>query len=152
MQHPSLVWVQEDPAGTPLTLTCAQKQTGAGRRDTLAREAETGEEPDYRFSMANERTFLAYIRTSLALLAGGIAVEQLLPPFSVPGGRLVLSVLLLALSSLVAAASYRRWRATERAMRLQVPLPATRLPLVLGTSLIVTACGVLLLALIKAFQ
>lgn len=111
-----------------------------------------GEEPDYRFSMANERTFLAYIRTSLALLAGGVAVEQLIPPFSVPGGRSVLSVLLLTLASFVAAASYRRWRLTERAMRLQVPLPPTRLPLVLGTSLIVTASGVLVLVLLKAFR
>lgn len=136
-----------------MTLTCAEKQTGAGQGgDTLARDLETGEEPDYRFSMANERTFLAYIRTSLALLAGGIAVEQLLPPFSVPGSRSVLSVLLLTLASFVAAASYRRWRSTERAMRLQVPLPPTRLPLVLGTSLIVTATGVLVLALLKALR
>ncbi len=136
-----------------MTLACAEEQAGAGQGgDTLARDTETGEEPDYRFSMANERTFLAYIRTSLALLAGGIAVEQLLPPFSVSGGRSVLSILLLTLASFVAAASYRRWRLTERAMRLQVPLPPTRLPLVLGTSLILTASGVLVLVLLKAFR
>jgi putative membrane protein len=41
-----------------------------------------GEEPDYRFTLANERTFLAWIRTSLALLAGGVAVVQLVPGFT----------------------------------------------------------------------
>jgi uncharacterized membrane protein YidH (DUF202 family) len=39
------------------------------------------QEPDYRFTLANERTFLAWIRTALALIAGGIAVAQLVPAF-----------------------------------------------------------------------
>ena len=38
-----------------------------------------GEEPDYRFTLANERTFLAWIRTALALIAGGVALVQLVP-------------------------------------------------------------------------
>ncbi|WP_283215114.1 DUF202 domain-containing protein [Pseudofrankia sp. DC12] len=42
-----------------------------------------GTDPDYRFSLANERTFLAWIRTALALLAGGIAVVQIVPSFSI---------------------------------------------------------------------
>ena len=33
--------------------------------------ADDGEEPDYRFTLANERTFLAWVRTALGLLAGG---------------------------------------------------------------------------------
>ena len=33
-----------------------------------------GHEPDYRFTLANERTFLAYIRTALAFFAAGTAI------------------------------------------------------------------------------
>jgi putative membrane protein len=38
---------------------------------------QQGQEPDYRFSLANERTFLAWIRTALAILASGVALDQL---------------------------------------------------------------------------
>ena len=31
------------------------------------------QEPDYRFTLANERTYLAYLRTSLACYAGGLS-------------------------------------------------------------------------------
>lgn len=50
-----------------------------------APHAEPGTEPDYRFTLANERTFLAWIRTALALIAGGVAVAQLLPRFRCRG-------------------------------------------------------------------
>ena len=42
--------------------------------------ADDGDEPDYRFTLANERTFLAWVRTALGLLAGGVAVRQLVDP------------------------------------------------------------------------
>ncbi len=35
-----------------------------------------GKKPDYRFTLANERTFLAWIRTALALMAGAVGVDQ----------------------------------------------------------------------------
>lgn len=85
----------------------------------------TGNEPDYRFTLANERTFLAWVRTSLALSAGGLAAVHLLPPFA---GRDPLAVLLLTLGVLTAAGSYRRWAIVETAMRRQEPLPPSRLP------------------------
>ena len=44
-----------------------------------ARVHEEGVTPDYRFSLANERTFLAWLRTGLALVGGGFAVDQFLP-------------------------------------------------------------------------
>lgn len=140
--------VRGPPHPLPCPGTCLCRGTLGEGVGALA--SDEGEEPDYRFSLANERTFLAYIRTSLALLAGGVAVEQIVPSFGVPGFRATLSVLLLALASFVAGSSYRRWRLTERAMRRQRPLPATRLPLVLGVSLSATAVGILTVVVYKA--
>lgn len=113
------------------------------------REDVVGQTPDYRFTLANERTFLARIRTSLALLAGGVAIKQLVPSFGDSGSRTVLSVLLLLLATYVAGSSYSSWKKTERAMRLQLPLPASRLPLVLGMGLLVTSAAALLLVVLQ---
>ncbi len=90
-----------------------------------------GEDPDYRFSLANERTFLAWIRTALALAAGGLAALNLISDFF---GSEVLGILLLALSFATASTAYRRWAANERSMRLGEPLPASRLPQFIATS------------------
>ncbi len=49
-----------------------------------------GEAPDYRFSLANERTFLAWIRTALGFLAAGVGLDQLAPDFATPLIREVL--------------------------------------------------------------
>ena len=93
-----------------------------------------GEDPDYRFTLANERTFLAWIRTALALAAGGLGAVALLDDFF---GEEVLGLGLLALSFLTAATAYRRWVIIERAMRLKEPLPPSRLPLYLGVGVAV---------------
>lgn len=108
---------------------------------------DVGREPDYRFSLANERTFLAWIRTALALTAGGLGVIQLLPELVVPGGREVLGLALVLLGSTVAVTSFRRWSLNETAMRTETPLPASRLPLVLagGVGLVSLVAVVLLL-------
>jgi len=42
-------------------------------------------EPDYRFTLANERTFLAWQRTALGLLAAAVAVVHLVPDLTIPG-------------------------------------------------------------------
>lgn len=86
---------------------------------------EVGTDPDYRFSLANERTFLAWVRTALALLAGGVAVVTVLPHFGPGGSRRLLGLLLMAFAAAVAGASYFRWERTERAMRQGLPLPPT---------------------------
>lgn len=84
---------------------------------------DEGEDPDYRFSMANERTFLAWLRTSLALLAASVAVDQLLPAsFGFPAARKVLAAALAVMGVGVALFAYARWVAAERAMRLSKPL------------------------------
>jgi putative membrane protein len=82
-----------------------------------ARWQNEGEEPDYRFTLANERTFLAWVRTSLSLMAGSIAVVQLLPPFKIAGARTLLGTLLALIGIGTAVFAYLRWVANERAMR-----------------------------------
>ncbi len=74
-------------------------------------------EPDVRFTYANERTFLAWNRTALALIATGVAATQLLPEFHVTGGRRILGLPMVALGAVVAFTSFRHWKANQRAMR-----------------------------------
>jgi putative membrane protein len=109
-----------------------------------------GEEPDYRFTLANERTFLAWIRTALALLAGGVAVVKLLPSFSLTGGRHLLGVPLVVLSLLLSVSAYRHWALGERAMRLGQPLPASMLPPLLAATLSLITIIALILVLAGA--
>jgi putative membrane protein len=107
-----------------------EEVTGRNRRsrwNPVARPGwlDEGEDPDYRFTLANERTFLAWVRTSLALLAGAVAVAQIIPPFTVPGARTALAALLTVLGLAVAASAYRRWARNEQAMRHRRSLPHT---------------------------
>jgi putative membrane protein len=110
-------------------------------------DADEGVEPDYRFTLANERTFLAWIRTSLGLLAGGVAVRQLVEPFEVTGGRTVLALVAIAASAVLAAGGYLRWRGVQRAMRRGEPLPpAPLVPIVAAGLLIVAVIAFILVA------
>ena len=95
------------------------------------------DEPDVRFTYANERTFLAWNRTALALIATGVAATQLLPKLQVEWGRRVLGLPLIALGAIVAAESLRQWRANERAMRRGDPLPRSRMPVILTIGIVV---------------
>ncbi|MDQ0144673.1 YidH family protein [Pseudarthrobacter niigatensis] len=94
-----------------------------GHRAFSDRLLRGGDEPDPRFSLANERTFLAWIRTSLALLAGGIAVEAFMADLFGPELRKSLAILLLGLALLLSGGSFFRWVNIERAMRQKAPLP-----------------------------
>jgi putative membrane protein len=105
-------------------------------------------EPDVRFTYANERTFLAWNRTALALIATGVAATQLLPEFDVDGGRRILGLPMVALGALVAFTSFRHWRANERAMRSGQPLPRSPMPLVLSIGIALEAVIAVVLALI----
>lgn len=102
-----------------------------------------GEEPDPRFSLANERTFLAAVRTGLALLAAGVALEALVLPLQ-PDLRLIASLVLVVLGTLVPLQAWRGWARDERAMRRREPLPAPTLALPLAVGAAVA--GVLVLA------
>src|SRR4051812_7416313 len=106
------------------------------------RQPTVGRTPDYRFSLANERTFLAWIRTGLALVAGGLACAQFLPPLPIRHLREVIAIALLVLGAVVALRAVDRWARTERAMRLGRELPGSKFPAVLA---MVVAAGALLL-------
>ena len=98
----------------------------------VAGPGDEGEEPDPRFTLANERTFLAWVRTALALVAGGIGLEAFVPRLAVPGLRQVLAVCLVLLGTAVSGTAWSRWVRTQRAMRIGAPLPAPRLAPVLA--------------------
>jgi putative membrane protein len=103
---------------------------------------------DARFSYANERTFLAWNRTALASMTAGLAVTQLLPDFSVAGGRRMIGIPLIGLGVLLALGSLRQWQANEQAMETGHPLPASRLPLLVAGVVAITALIALILALL----
>lgn len=111
-------------------------------------DQEAEHEPDYRFTLANERTFLAWIRTALALLAGAVAVAQFAPAFAIPNGGKLLAGLATIISVASVAGAVLRWHTSQRAMRRDQPLPSTRMPLLLATSII--GIGVVILALMAA--
>jgi putative membrane protein len=113
-----------------------------GRR--VASDRDDGEEPDPRFSLANERTLLAWIRTSIALIAGGVATSQFLQ--DLPGARWVLAIPLALLGLAVAGTSHGHYLEIEHAMRHGEPLPRSRLPriLAIGVTLIGVAACVLI--------
>lgn len=105
-----------------------------------------GVTPDHRFSLANERTFLAWVRTSLALLAGGVALDAV--DLDGPAGlQSALAAALVVLGLLGAAVSWLRWAAAERAMRLRRPLPGTTALAWLALALVVVAACLVVLVL-----
>ncbi|MFF5725933.1 YidH family protein [[Kitasatospora] papulosa] len=106
---------------------------------------EEGDTPDYRFSLANERTFLAWIRTALALIGGGFAVDQFLPGLAW-GIRAGLALGLLAAGVLCALRAVDHWVRCERAMRRGVDLPASRFPALL--SLVVAMVAVAMVVVV----
>ena len=107
-----------------------------------------GEEPDYRFTLANERTFLAWVRTALALLAGGVLLEQFATRLEPRVLIVALAIGLAGFSSVLCTVAYFRWKANEIAMRHAQPLPVTSaIPLLSAIAAVVAAilAGILIL-------
>jgi putative membrane protein len=105
-----------------------------------------GSRPDPRFSLSNERTFLAWIRTSLALLAGGVALDAV--DLEGPRGlQSAVAVALVVTGLFGAGVAWMRWAAAERAMRLHRPLPGTAALAVLAVVMMVIAAALVVLLL-----
>jgi putative membrane protein len=117
-------------------------------RPRIRPRRDIGHDPDYRFTLANERTFLAWIRTSLALIAGGLAVFQFIPEFALVGGRETLGASLIVLGTVLAIGSVMRWASAEEAMRQDRPIPVTRLPIVLAAGVMIATAMVAILLVI----
>lgn len=99
---------------------------------------DAGEEPDPRFTLANERTFLAWVRTALALLAGAVALHSLALPEPRWLGTTVVVVLVLFGGGMVAL-SYVRWARVERALRTHAPLPSFSIGLVMTVVMVLVS-------------
>ncbi len=111
---------------------------------------DVGTDPDYRFTLANERTFLAWLRTGLALVAGAAALAGLVPDFGPRPIRLALTGVLLLLAVIVTLGAYLRWDRAERALRENRPLTIGLLPRLLVGGLLVVVLGVSVLAILFA--
>ncbi|MGV9711527.1 YidH family protein [Gordonia sp. NPDC003424] len=109
-------------------------------------------EPDYRFTLANERTFLAWLRTSLGLLASSVAVLQFLPEPANPVVRIGLGGLLGALAIVTAAGGLHRWRSNDFAMRHDLPLPRPHVVTYVTVVLIAIAVIAVIVAIATAVK
>ena len=114
-------------------------------------EDSGGTEPDARFTFANERTFLAWSRTALALVVAGLAIVQLLPPFpGVPVGRHLLGLPLIALGGVLAVTAYSEWVRNQQALRRGEPMPRSVLPWILAATVTLIAIIAAVVVLISA--
>lgn len=107
-----------------------------------------GKEPDPRFTLANERTFLTWISTSLALSAAGVAVAALPGEAFLPWLRTALAVTLVLLSATAAVMAYPRWRRVQGALRRESPLPPPALAPVFGYGVAAVALLALVMVLL----
>lgn len=111
---------------------------------------DTDTEPDYRFTLANERTFLAWQRTALGLLAASVAVIQFVSDAALPGARYLLGLSLAVLATLTAGIGLWRWRQVDKAMRRGTSLPRHPAPAYLAVGLCVIGLLVLGAILFRA--
>jgi putative membrane protein len=106
---------------------------------TVAVPTDSSSEPDYRMSLAAERTYLAFVRTALALMAAGVAIVGALPQAGAVNVRRAAGALLVMLGLGLAGMARRRWQVVDAAMRRGLPLPRTRLADVMSVSLGIAA-------------
>jgi putative membrane protein len=123
-----------------------------GTQAANAGEGQPAEwEPDPRFTLANQRTFLSWSRTALAMVAAGLGIVQLLPPFrGVPDGRHIIGVPLILLGATVAVAAYWEMTRNQLAMRRRQPLPRTILPGLLALTIGFVALAAAVIVLLSA--
>jgi putative membrane protein len=110
-------------------------------------------EPDARFTLANERTFLAWNRTALALVVAGLGIVQLLPPFrGVPWGRHLLGIPLIVFGAAVSVTAYLECRRNQAALVRGEPLPRSVLPRILAVVITAVAVAAAVVVLLSAGQ
>jgi putative membrane protein len=106
-------------------------------------------DPDARFILANERTLLAWVRTALALIAGGAALTQLgqRSEFQVLTG-----VVAILLGALMATIGYMRYKEADRAIRAG-KLPATgRAPAYQVAGVVLFALAIAIIEMVRSWK
>ncbi len=104
---------------------------------------------DYRFLLANERTFLAWMRTALGLIAGGVALDQFVRIENGEGVVVAIAIATIVAGAIIALLGTWRWSRTDTAMRTGVPLGRTPVPIVVGVLFALLALMVALVLLVS---
>jgi len=128
----------------------ARYRHGTSGRSIRNMIRQVKDEPDYRFTLANERTFLAWQRTALGLLAATVALLKFVPGPAVQGMQYIFSTVLGMLAIVSAGAGLLRWRRVDRAIRSSGRLPYNRTPALLASGLVVLGLVVSVLVVAKA--
>ena len=122
-----------------------EKNAAAANGASVRRVSDpVGTEPDARFSFANERTLLAWNRTALAFIVAGVGLAGVFRSVDAS----IVAIPLVTLGAVLALGGYRRWKDSDRALRLGEPLPATQLPLILAFGVLVVSATAIVLILV----
>ncbi|WP_051080148.1 YidH family protein [Demetria terragena] len=105
-----------------------------------------GDDPDPRFSLANERTALAWLRTALAIVAGGVALSSLAGIPELPDWSAALGLVICMAGAGLGVSALIGWRRSERALRLGLPLPAPNALVPLGVAIVILAIAAVVLS------
>jgi putative membrane protein len=103
-------------------------------------------DPEVQFQLANERTYLAWLRTALALVASGVAAARLLAGQTLHWAWEMVGILLILAGVLTAASARRRWRAMDVAIREGKPLPAPGIAVLIAA--VIVLCGLITIVLL----
>jgi putative membrane protein len=107
---------------------------------------DVGREPDPLYSLANERTYLSWLRFAVTLLAGAVAIDRLLLEHPWIGSEIP-ALGLVAIAFGTCGLGVRRWLVTERALRRREPLPGFGAPLLVFLAILLAGVGVIVLVL-----
>lgn len=118
-----------------------------GRPRVPRRVYEHGTEPDPLYTLANERTYLAWLRLAVTLLASAVAIDRLFlerPWF----GSEILALSLVGVAFGACAIGVHRWTTTELALRRRKPLPGFSVPVLAAGAIVLVGAGVVVLILV----
>ena len=118
-----------------------------GRPRVPRRVYDQGSEPDPLYTLANERTYLAWLRLAVTLLASAVAVDRLFlerPWF----GSEIMALALVAIAFGTCAIAVHRWSTTELALRRRRPLPGFSVAVLVSGAITLVGAGVLVLILV----
>ncbi|UZF58975.1 DUF202 domain-containing protein [Gordonia polyisoprenivorans] len=116
----------------------------SGPDDERDQPAHVPGAPDARFTLAAERTLLAWVRTSLGFLAGGVAIVYVAPDITDRTLETTLGLVMVALGCAIAVMGGWRWRRTDRALREGGPMPGSSHLLVVVAAIVVIAVAIAL--------